>query len=136
MSASDSYALWCFQGSDDKGISDQFDENGVRRKTVSNFEPRIKHDELDIVKASLDRGFMIPHEPIRKMYDEIQRLREIESHLCVVAIDGKFSHYIDDREPEHRKKFEDVMQRGFEKYDKAFKDKRMSDDWPPEITAG
>jgi hypothetical protein len=145
MSASDSYALWCFQGSKDKGISMQFNERGEQVSERLDTEPTKKHLAETIAGGA--RIYSTYPSEITALLAEIDRLREIENHLCVVAKgdeNGKmvFSHYVDDREPEHRKKFDEIVKRGFEKYDKAYRDKRMNDDQmsydngEPNITAG
>lgn len=93
---------------------------------------QIGHDELEVVKESLNRGYLIPHEFIRKMYNEIERLHDIERHLAPVATaneQGVFvlSHYVDDREPKQRAKFDACMAHTRMKHELQFErmDNRM-----------
>lgn len=88
---------------------------------------QISHDDLDIIERSLRHGYYIDHQQLGKLFAEVKRLHEIENHLCVVAVDGKFSHYIDGRQPEHRKKFNDALEHQRMKLDVRFErmDNRM-----------
>lgn len=83
---------------------------------MERFDLEKAKEHADILAQCARGTFQLKiKETFDGLIKEVERLREIEDHLCMVAVDGKFSHWIDDREPEHRKKFEEIVARGFAK---------------------